>query len=336
MGIAAGAWLAGKKPVLVMQNSGFFESLSAMASLLVPMNAAVPVIVSARGSFGVQDEPHHDLVGRSFLKVAGHVGFPVDVLQKADVDLCSKLDRLWSESAKRGVPSLLVVLGDTFAEDDPMSDAMRPDAAPLVRGATRQPYEGPAHRSCRSFSRLDAIDVVLQNIEPHTIVVAGVGYVGRELFAAGDRDRNLYLAGAMGCASAVALGLGIFSSAPVVVFDGDGAALMRLGNLATIGSEHPSRLAHIVFNNGQYESTGGQQRVGQHVQFCAIASACGYATCLRPNELSALGTAISGLGGSTCGSPLFADVVVGPSATKFPRPAVSLKSRAEALRQILA
>jgi phosphonopyruvate decarboxylase len=63
-----------------------------------------------------------------------------------------------------------------------------------------------------------------------------------------------------------------------VVLDGDGAALMKLGNLATIGGRAPANLVHIVLDNGVHDSTGGQATVSASVDFAAVALACGYAS----------------------------------------------------------
>ena len=74
----------------------------------------------------------------------------------------------------------------------------------------------------------------------------------------------------------------------MVVLDGDGAALMKLGNLATIGSRAPSNLVHVVLDNGTHDSTGGQATVSANVDFCALALACGYPQALAasdPDEL---------------------------------------------------
>ena len=62
----------------------------------------------------------------------------------------------------------------------------------------------------------------------------------------------------MGGASAMGLGVALHTARPVVVLDGDGAALMKLGNLATIGSRAPANLVHVVLDNGVHDSTGGQ------------------------------------------------------------------------------
>ena len=70
-------------------------------------------------------------------------------------------------------------------------------------------------------------------------LIAATGKCGRELFTVADRAQHLYQVGSMGCAAAMGLGVALNSKRPVVVLDGDGAALMKLGSLATIGACAP-------------------------------------------------------------------------------------------------
>lgn len=59
-----------------------------------------------------------------------------------------------------------------------------------------------------------------------TLFVTGLGSPSYDLFAAGDRDRNFYLWGAMGGAVPVGLGLALAQrDVPVVVLTGDGEQL---------------------------------------------------------------------------------------------------------------
>ena len=65
----------------------------------------------------------------------------------------------------------------------------------------------------------------------------------------------------------------------VLALDGDGAVLMHMGSLATIGQRGPPNLRHIVFNNGTHDSVGGQPtHACSHDTFSItnIALACGY------------------------------------------------------------
>ena len=86
--------------------------------------------------------------------------------------------------------------------------------------------------------------------------------------------------GSMG--HAIAIGLGVALSASpmrkVVVLDGDGAALMHLGTLSTVGHYAPSTLLHIILDNGTYATTGGQTTTSSSTSFADCAMACGYAS----------------------------------------------------------
>jgi phosphonopyruvate decarboxylase len=117
----------------------------------------------------------------------------------------------------------------------------------------------------------------LLGVLPETAaIVATTGYTGRELYMVADRPQHLYQVGSMGCAAGMGLGVAVNADRPVVVLDGDGAALMKLGTLGAIGAYAPKNLIHIVFDNGAYESTGGQPTVSPTVDFAAAALACGY------------------------------------------------------------
>ena len=114
------------------------------------------------------------------------------------------------------------------------------------------------------------------------MVIATTGYTGRELYALGDRTEQLYMVGSMGCASSLALGLAL--AAPrrrVIVIDGDGAALMRLGALATIGQRAAAEPGARRARQRLHESTGGQATVSPSIDLTQIACACGYQTARR-------------------------------------------------------
>src|SRR5258708_33984787 len=91
-------------------------------------------------------------------------------------------------------------------------------------------------------------------------------------------------------ASGMALGVALNVSMPVVVLDGDGAALMKLGSFATIGAYAPAGLIHIVLDNGVHDSTGGQPTGSAPVDFAGVAPPCGYrhaASCRTPGRVPA-------------------------------------------------
>jgi phosphonopyruvate decarboxylase len=123
--------------------------------------------------------------------------------------------------------------------------------------------------------------------------VATTGFTGRELYTVSDRAQHLYQVGSMGCAAGMGLGVALNSDRPVIVLDGDGAALMKLGSMATIGATAPKNLIHIVFDNGAYESTGGQPTVSPTVDFARVAIGCGYPQALTCDGLAGFDQALA-------------------------------------------
>ncbi len=96
-------------------------------------------------------------------------------------------------------------------------------------------------------------------------VVASLGHPAYDLFATGDHDAYFYTWGSMGLASSIGLGLAMAQpDRRVVVLDGDGSLLMNLGSLATIGWVKPANLVVVVWDNGSYGTTGGQDTATAH------------------------------------------------------------------------
>jgi sulfopyruvate decarboxylase alpha subunit len=62
LGVAAGAYLAGRRPVVVMQNSGLGVSLNALGSLHILYRIPCLLIVTWRGHEG-KDAPEHLVMG---------------------------------------------------------------------------------------------------------------------------------------------------------------------------------------------------------------------------------------------------------------------------------
>lgn len=95
---------------------------------------------------------------------------------------------------------------------------------------------------------------------PDALVVTGLGSATYDVYAAGDRDRNYYLWGAMGGACALGLGLALAQrDKRVAVVTGDGEMLMGIGSLGTIGAKQPKNLTVVVLDNGHYGETGMQR-----------------------------------------------------------------------------
>jgi phosphonopyruvate decarboxylase len=183
-------------------------------------------------------------------------------------------------------------------------------------------------------TRVAVLERFLAVVAPSAAVVATTGKCGRELYTLADRPQHLYQVGSMGCASAMGLGVALHTPRAVVVLDGDGAALMKLGNLATIGSRAPANLVHVVLDNGVHDSTGGQATVSPNLDFAAVALACGYASGATADSLAGFERALAAT--SADPGPHLIHVRIAPgSLAKLGRPTIKPPEVARRFRQFL-
>jgi len=91
-------------------------------------------------------------------------------------------------------------------------------------------------------------------------------------------ELDIPITGSMGKASSFGLGLALARpDVRVWVLDTDGALLMNLGSLVSIAKAKPANLLHVVYDNGAYDTTGGQPTPGADIaDFKAIALGAGY------------------------------------------------------------
>ncbi|ETW96904.1 MAG: hypothetical protein ETSY1_24760 [Candidatus Entotheonella factor] len=108
------------------------------------------------------------------------------------------------------------------------------------------------------INRLEATRYVVAQVTDEPIV-ASLGNAKFDLFLAQDRPQNFYMWNSMGMASSMGLGLAMARpQQKVIILDGDGALLMNLNSLTTAAYRAPENLIHVVWDNRQFELTGGQ------------------------------------------------------------------------------
>lgn len=108
------------------------------------------------------------------------------------------------------------------------------------------------------LNRLQATRYIVEHVTDEPII-ASLGNPKFDLFTAKDRPQNFYMWNSMGMASSMGLGLAMARpERKVIVLDGDGALLMNLSSLATAAARAPQNLVHIIWDNRQFELTGGQ------------------------------------------------------------------------------
>jgi phosphonopyruvate decarboxylase len=266
--IAAGAYLGGKKPVVLMQNSGLTNASSPLISLNYPFRLPVLGFVSLRGDAGVADEPQHELMGRITTQMLDLMQIKWAYLSCDFTEAMRQLAEA-NTAIENNQPFFFVVRKDTFGPE------------PLREQSHRFTRNTAKNGKCGSDelpTRYDALRTINSLKDCNTVHLATTGKTGRELYEIEDAPNNLYMVGSMGCVSSMGLGLALTKrDKDVVVIDGDGSLLMRMGNLATNGFYSPPNMLHILLDNNAHDSTGGQLTVSHNLDFVNIAASCGYA-----------------------------------------------------------
>ncbi|MGA8944169.1 MAG: phosphonopyruvate decarboxylase [Thermoactinomyces sp.] len=277
--IASGASLGGEKSVVLMQNSGLANAVSPLTSLNAPFRIPLLGFVSLRGEPGLSDEPQHELMGRITTKLLDLMEIPWDYLSDDMEENKQKLIRA-NQHIEHNRPFFFVVKKGTFDQVFLHKRQSRIHHNQVkVQGRTEDQLP----------SRLEVLEVINSLKDSQTVQLATTGKTGRELYEIEDAENNLYMVGSMGCISSLGLGLSLTQkNKDIVVIDGDGSLLMRMGSLATNGYYHPPNMIHILLDNNCYDSTGGQITVSRNANFVDIAASCGYKRSVYVHHLKEL------------------------------------------------
>ena len=262
MGIAAGYYLSTSKiPVVYMQNSGLGDALDPLTSLFNKEVYNIPVLlfISWRGEPGKKDATQHIKMGRVTLKLLEILNIPYAILPAHKIELGKEIQK-----------------AKTYFRENKLPYAI------IIRKGTISPSRIEKEKNNYSLSREEAVRIVIDNLRGEEVVIATTGKMSRELFECRKADKqgtgkDFYNLGSMGCAASIALGIALQKpKKKIFVFDGDGAVLMKMGALATIGHYLPKNFYHIIFDNEAHDSTGGQPTVSNTVNFGRVAKSCGY------------------------------------------------------------
>lgn len=268
IGLAAGYHLATKKIGLVyMQNSGIGNALNPIVSLADKLVYSIPMllIIGWRGEPNKKDEPQHKKQGIITTEILDVLDVKYEVLDKNtnNDEMRVILQKASDFMKENNEPYAIVIKKGTFDEYILKKNCI------YNFGMTRE----------------EAIGVIVNSIEKNASVISTTGMASRELFELRekyrqDHNRDFLTVGSMGHASQIALGVALSNKdKEVYCIDGDGALLMHLGGLTTIGNQKPKNFKHILINNGAHDSVGGQETVGFKIDILAIAKGCGYKEC---------------------------------------------------------
>lgn len=265
MGLAAGFSLSGRMPVIYMQNDGYGNTINPLSSLQLLYKLPALLLISWRGEPGKKDAPQHKVMGETILQLLDVFKIPYDILTDDIHQLKNSIQKAINHCLQNKTPFTFIIKKGYF-------DNL--ERSKSTSGQNRK-------------KRADFLKILGRNCREKDILLGATGFSGRELYQSIDHKSKFYMMGSMGCLGSI--GLGISQEYPdrnVFVLDGDGALLMKMGTLSTIGYYQPQNLIHICFDNHCYESTGGQPTTSSKTDFSSIALACGYKSTFCISNLS--------------------------------------------------
>lgn len=263
MAWASGYYIAtGKTGIVYMQNSGLGNIVNPLTSLTDPEVYNIPILfmIGWRGEPGAKDEPQHAKMGRITRELLDLLEIKNDFLPDNIEDAERVIKNASRYITQNNHPYALLIRQGMFAEYKSKQEK----------------------RELRGIKREEAICLIMDSLSGDEVIVSTTGKTSRELFEYREskkqgHQKDFLMVGSMGCAAAFAAEIALQKpNKKVIVLDGDGAIIMSAGSLSTIGHYVPRNLCHIVFDNGSYESTGGQPTTSSTIDFVKLALANGY------------------------------------------------------------
>lgn len=261
--LAAGYYLStGKIPLVYMQNSGFGNAVNPLLSLCDNEVYAIPILllIGWRGEPGIEDEPQHIKQGRVQIELLNSMKIPYSIIPDDEENIEEKLSILIDIASKEKQPVALLARKGIFTRYG----------------------ERPSRSSDLSLMREDALKIILNMLSDDCIITSTTGITSREVFEIREKngeshEKDFLIIGSMGHCSSVALGIALTRpKQKVICIDGDGALIMHMGSLATVGKLKPKNFRHILFNNMVHESVGGQETAAGYIDIPGLVKMNGY------------------------------------------------------------
>lgn len=131
------------------------------------------------------------------------------------------------------------------------------------------------------------------DLPAQALVVTSLGNASYLWASLHHAPENFYFEDAMGLTLPLALGLAVAQpKRPVIVVEGDGALLMHMGALVTIGAVNPANLTILLIQNGVHAASGGQALTNATLDLAQLARASGIPNTENLSQPDALATKI--------------------------------------------
>jgi len=320
---AAGHYLATRNiPCVYLQNSGLGNLVNPLLSLCSNKVYSIPalLLIGWRGEPGVKDEPQHLLQGKLTPGLLEEMGVPYEILPE------------YSDGAF-----------DVLEEAYRYMHAEKSPFALLVKKSTFEPYDLTGDQGSFAGAGMLHREEVLERIItafPEEPLVTTTGFTSREVFELREErgeshEQDFLTVGCMGHCSSIAMGIALSKpKTQVLCVDGDGAAIMHMGSLVTLGKAGLTNLKHVLINNAVHDSVGGQPTGAKDVDFPGVASACGYKSSWSVSNAADIPAALQRL--KDIEGPAFLEVKVLPGAREdLGRPTRTTSENKEAFMDML-
>ncbi len=267
VGISVGYYLATNKiPIIYLQNSGFGNTINPLTSLMDKEVYSIPAILflTWRGEPGKKDEPQHKKMGRIMISLLNNLEIPYEFARNNIEETTKLIRKLKIKAEQEKKPVALVFRSNLIDEEENKYKSASINSSLIIRE--------------------EILKILLPKIGDNPIVTT-TGKTSRELFELREKFNHSHktdflTVGSMGCAPGIGLGIALQTKKKVFIIDGDGALLMKLGIIGTIGYYKPKNLIHIILDNGAYESTGGQPTISNILNWKQLLKSTGYKSVL--------------------------------------------------------
>ncbi len=254
VGISAGGYLAGARPLVALQSSGLGNMLNAILSLSMTFRLPLPILASWRGG---ENEiiPAQVPFNRPLPAILSAAGIPHTILTERSAP--ERIGIAIQAAFRDRTPHVILVPPGVIEESGCASGYQEPGQFPCQPSHTeyRRPWNQPV------LTRFEAIRTIADQVSDEALV-SNIGIPSKELYAARDRPENFYMLGSYTQASAIGLGIAaVRSEKRVVVLDGDGS-LLGSSILPVIAAAKPGNFTIVCLDNGVFGSTGNQPRPG--------------------------------------------------------------------------
>jgi sulfopyruvate decarboxylase subunit beta len=255
VGISAGAYLAGARPLIALQSSGLGNMLNAILSLTTTFGLPLPILASWRGGTN-ETIPAQIPFNRPLPRILAAAGISCTII--ANRNHTKEIGDAIASAYRNRTPHVILIRPGCLEESGCLP-AVRAMGAP----STGHPLDLSYTRAWKNpvMTRFDAIRTIADRTTDE-VLVSNIGMPSKELYVAKDRRQNFYMLGSYTQASSI--GLGVAAVRPekqVVVLDGDGS-LLGSSILPVIGAAAPKNLTIVGLDNGVFGSTGNQPRPG--------------------------------------------------------------------------